>query len=199
VTGQQHALFAARASDTTLKLLSAKSSTAGYITCLFLHGSLAHICVTAGANGGCCDPCSLVNVLHPGPQMALRCPLTRFTKALFLFPAKVQRPDGRLRNVHLALFLIAAGPPRLARPNLSVKWPSRHIPSSLLTSNPDIVSIQAILLTHLVSFRMSLSQSCMTAMAPFVFCLTQHCGLIAPRLHAIAAPTTAPSRHQRRI
>lgn len=38
----------------------------------------------------------------------------------------------------------------------------------------------------------------MTTMTPFMFCLTQQCGLITPRLHAIAAPTSAPLRRQMR-
>jgi hypothetical protein len=41
--------------------------------------------------------------------MALRYPLTRFTATLSLFLARVQRPDGRLKDAHLALLLIAAG------------------------------------------------------------------------------------------
>jgi len=200
VTGQQHALFAARTSDTTLKLLSAKRSTAGYITCLFFHGSLARTsALQQGQTAAAATPAHWSNVLHPGLKMALRCPLTRFTAALFLSPAKTQRPNGRLK-VHIwPYFLSLLGPHRLARRNLSVKWPSRHTPSSLLTSNRSSVSVQANLSTHLVSFGMSLSQWCMTAMAPFVFCLTQHCGLITLCLHAIAAPTTPPSRHRRHI
>lgn len=84
----------------------------------------------------------------------------------------------------------------LACPNLSVGQSSRHTPSSLLTSTW-LRSNSKDLLVHLVSFGMPMSQCCVTAMTPFVFCPTQHRGLITSRLHAIATPTSAHSCHRR--